>query len=436
MQKINGNELIYELNTDDLRTKCGGIISFCACIHKIRNAGKFLFVELRTGRYIVQSTYSSKTCHGNSNDLCEGAYVRINGIVKEEARAPYGYEIELSDFEILSLPYSNSPIDISDKHLNCTIENNMEYRNIALRHPDTRAVFKISEGIVCGFREFMLKERFTEIHTPKITRLAPDCGINTFKLKYFANDAALVHSPQLYKQSCTAFFDRVFEIAPVYRAEKRSSTRHLNEYTGLDFEMAFIRDISDIMQTETALLKHITEYLKKNYAEEIKLLEADIPTIESIPSVTFFEALDILGKKHSQSNLDPTDEAKLCKYAKEAFNCEFIFVTHLPSEKRPFYTMDSKNTPGLSESFVLLFRGFEITSGAQHIHEYESQIKKLENLNISPENLGEYLDIHKYGMPPHGGLRIGLERFVTKLLKLENIRQASLFPRDLHCLDS
>lgn len=435
MQQISGKELIYELTLADLSKKCGGEITFCACVHKIRNMGGFSFVILRTGRYLLQSIYSTETCKGSIGDLCEGAYVSITGTVKEEKRAAHGYEIVLSDFETLSKPSAEYPLHVSDRHLGCSLETNMEYRSVALRHPDTRAVFKITEGVVSGFREFMLSQNFTEIHTPKIAKMGAEGGANIFKLKYFGQDATLSQSPQFYKQTCVAFFDRVFEIAPVYRAEKHNSTRHLNEYIGLDFEMGFIKDMTDVMHMETAMLRYVTKYLKEHYTDELALLDADIPVIGDIPSVTFFEALDILGKEHNQFDLDPTDEIKLCKYAKSEFDSDFIFVTKFPGSKRPFYAMDSPDDKKLAESFDLLFRGLEITTGGQRIHSYEEQLEKLKRYNIEPEELGAYLNIHKYGMPPHGGLGIGLERLVMKLLNLENIRQASLFPRDLHHLD-
>ena len=199
--------------------------------------------------------------------------------------------------------------------------------------------------------------------------------------------------------------------------------------------MAFINDMHDVMAMETAMLKHVMRYLAENYAHELEMLEATLPVIEDIPSVTFFEALDILGKSHNQFDLDPTDEVRLCEWAKENHGSEFIFVEKFPGLKRPFYAMDSKDDPKLAESFDLLFRGLEITTGGQRIHDYNEQIAKLKRFNVEPEDLGAYLDIHRYGMPPHGGLGIGLERIVMKLLGLSNIREASLFPRDIHHLD-
>lgn len=435
MQQISGQELIHEITLEDLEKAVDGEVKFCACVHKVRSMGGFSFIILRTGKYLLQSVYEEKTCSGDMEALCEGAYIEVTGTVKKEPRANHGYEITLSHFDILSTPAEEYPLKVSSKNLGCSLETNMSHRSVALRHPQERTVFKIAEGVVSGFREFMLSQNFTEIHTPKIVAAGAEGGANIFKLKYFGEDAFLAQSPQFHKQTCVAFFDRVFEIAPVYRAEKHNSTRHLNEYIGLDFEMGFIRDMSDVMNMETAMLRYVVDYLAKHYAWELEFLGAELPVIDEIPAVTFFEALDILGKEHNQFDLDPSDEVRLCEYAKKEWNSDFIFVTKFPGLKRPFYAMDSKNDPKLAESFDLLFRGLEITTGGQRIHDYQEQLEKLKRYHIDPEDLGAYLDIHKYGMPPHGGLGIGLERLVMKLLNLTNIRQASLFPRDIHHLD-
>ena len=191
----------------------------------------------------------------------------------------------------------------------------------------------------------------------------------------------------------------------------------------------------DVMAMETAMLKYVVEYLPKHYSDELELLGATLPVINEIPSVTFFVALDILGKSHNQFDLDPTDEVKLCEYAKENYDSEFIFVEKFPGLKRPFYAMDSADDPKLAESFDLLFRGLEITTGGQRIHDYNELLEKMKRYHMEEGDLGAYTDIFKYGMPPHGGLGIGLERVVMKMLGLANIREASLFPRDIHHLD-
>ena len=424
MERIDSAELSRFLSPDDIEAVYGGDISICGCVHKIKNAGGFYFVMLRTGRYIYQTVYTSG-CKGDFAALCEGAYVRINGVVKKEERAPYGFEITLSSFEILSAPKEAYPLPVSANHLGVSIETSMENRHTSLRHPEERAVFKINEGVVSAFRLFMLENGFTEIHTPKITALNTD-DKHVFKLKYFGENACLAKSPTLYKQSCVAVFDRVFETGHAYKADKHNSPRHLNEFMRLDFEMAFIDGLHDIMAMETAMLKFIISHLKEHYRHEINMLEADIPDISTIPSVTFSEAMEILGKSRRQYDLDPTDEVKLCKWAHEKHSSEFIFVEKLPAQKRPVYTMRLKEDDTLTESFVLLHRGMEISTGGQSIHDY------YEMLNIDEQSA--YLGVLRYGMPPHGGMRLGLERFVMKLIGLENIRQASLFPRDMHHL--
>lgn len=435
MRKADGKSTVSKITIKAVKASLGAEISFSACVHKIRYMSEFAFVILRTGDTIFQSVYSKEACKNDLSELCEGAYVTVTGVVREDKRAVHGLEIELSAFEVLSKPAEQYPLHVSDRNIGCPIETNLQYRSVALRNPRERAVFKIAEGVCGGFREFMINNGFTEIHTPKIVSAGAEGGANLFELKYFNSDAYLSQSPQFYKQTCVAFFDRVFEIAPVYRAEKHNSTRHLNEYIGLDFEMGFIKDMSDIMQMETAMLKYLMEYLREHYAYEIDVLKVQLPEIKEIPVLTFFEALDVLGKSHNQFDLDPADEVKLCEYAEKEYGSEFIFIEKFPGLKRPFYAMDSKDDPKLAESFDLLFRGLEITTGGQRIHDYSEQVAKLKRYNIEPEELKSYLDIHKYGMPPHGGLGIGMERLVMKICNLQNIRQASLFPRDINHLD-
>ncbi len=435
MKKTNGKDLIAEVTPESLKGTIGKKTAFGACVHKIRSMSGFAFVILRTGNYIFQSVYTPGVCASDISQISEGTYIRIVGEVKEEPRAVYGLEITLLDFTVLSTPEAQYPLHVSDRRIGCPIETSMQYRSVALRNPRERAVFKISEGVCGGFREFMINNGFTEIHTPKIVAAGAEGGANLFKLKYFDEDAYLAQSPQFYKQTCVAFFDRVFEIGPVFRAEKHNSTRHLNEYIGLDFEMGFIRDMGDVMAMETAMLKYVVSYLSEHYENELKICEAKLPKITSIPIVTFFEALDILGKSHNQFDLDPQDEVNLCDYAAKELGSEFIFVEKFPGLKRPFYAKDSADDPKLAESFDLLFRGLEITTGGQRIHDYNELLAKMKRYNMNPEDVGSYMDLFRYGMPPHGGLGIGLERIVMKLLNLQNIRQASLFPRDLNHLD-
>ncbi len=435
MLQIKGSDVLKEFDIKTAKESIGKDIEINACVHKVRQMSGFAFIILRTGRYIVQTVYSPDECSDSIDGIKEGCFVSVTGTVNEFEKAPGGIEIHLKSIKLISKPEYDYPLQVSHKKLGCSLDVNLDLRSVALRNPYEKAVFKLQEGIVSGFREFMLDNNFTEIHTPKIVAQGAEGGANIFKLDYFDKEAFLNQSPQFYKQTAVAIFDRVFEIAPVYRAERHATSRHLNEYIGLDFEMGFIDSMYDVMNMETAMLRYVVEYLKEHYQHELLIVGANLPEINDIPSVTFLEAMEILkGRGKNKFDLEPEDEVFLCEYAKKEFNSEFIFVTHFPAAKRPFYAMNDREDPRAALSFDLLFRGLEITTGGQRIHNYTEQIEKMNSMGMDLADFESYLDIHKYGMPPHGGLGIGLERLLMKLLDLQNIRQASMFPRDLNRL--
>ncbi len=420
--------------------KCdGGDITVSGAIHKIRQMTSFAFVILRTGRSLIQGVYSSDNCDFDLSRLQEGSYVRVLGTVKAESRTENGFELIIRQITLLSSPAEQMPVSLSKKYLNVSLDVNLSLRPIVLRHPMQRAIFKLQEGIVSGFRNYMLANDFTEIHSPKIVKAGAEGGANLFKLDYFGQQAYLAQSPQFYKQMMAAVFDRVFEIGCVYRAEKHSTSRHLNEYIGLDFEMAYIDSMYDIMAVETGMLKAVIAELRKNYQHELGLLSVQLPTIDHIPALTFTEVKDILKGMGKASklyyDLEPEEEEIICEYAKNTFGSEFLFITHYPSAKRPFYAMDDADSPEFALSFDLLFRGLEITTGGQRIHDYNMQVEKMKARGLDPEDFASYLMIHKHGMPPHGGLGIGLERLLMRILNLPNVRQTALFPRDLTRLE-
>lgn len=435
IKMIGTESLVSEFDINDALSNIGNDIEIKACVHKIRNMGGISFVVLRTGRYLVQTVYSSE-CPDSINGIKEGCFVKVCGTVTQNDKGFYGIEIILKSIQLISKPAQEYPLHVSQKKLGCSLDVNLDNRSVSLRNAYERAIFKMQEGIVSGFREFMIDNGFTEIHSPKIVAQGAEGGANIFHLEYFDKPAFLNQSPQFYKQTAVAFFDRVFEIAPVYRAEKHATSRHINEYIGLDFEMGYIDSMYDVMAMETAMLKHVMDVLRRDYKNEIELLDADIPVISDIPCVTLLEAKEILGNKGSGNKLDlePEDEVMLCEYAKKTFNSDFIFVTHFPSSKPPFYAMDSKEDPRLAYKFDLLYRGLEITSGGQRIHDYDEQVAKMKRQGLNPDDFKYYLEAHKYGLPPHGGLGIGLERLLMKTLNMSNIRQTSMFPRDINRL--
>ena len=366
--------------------------------------------------------------------------MEVLGTVKAEERAPHGFEIRLEEIKVLSQPAEPMPIPISKWKMNTSLETKLALRPVSLRNVRERAKFKIQEGIVRGFRDYLFTQGFTEIHTPKIVARGAEGGSNVFKLNYFNKKAELGQSPQFYKQTMVGVYDRVFEAAPVFRAEKHNTTRHLNEYTSLDFEMGYIDGFEDIMAMETGFLQYTMALLEKEYKKELDMLGVTLPDVSKIPAVRFDKAKELVAEKYNRRirnpyDLEPEEELLIGRYFKEEYGSDFVFVTHYPSKKRPFYAMDDPADPKYTLSFDLLFKGLEVTTGGQRIHDYGEILKKMEKRGMDPEDIASYLMIFKYGMPPHGGLGIGLERLTMRLLDEQNVRETALFPRDVTRLE-
>ena len=441
MEKINGVIVPSTVAVDQLKEHADGVVSVDGFIHRIREMTGFSFVILRTMRDEVQCVYSPEFSDFRwRDDIVEGCTVRVTGkVVGSKDRAGNDrFEIQIHDLKVLSSPAEQMPIVINKKQLdNVPLDTNLNYRPITLRNPRERAIFKIQEGIARGFREFLQKNDFTEIRTPKINFAGAEGGANIFKLDYFGKQVFLAQSPQFYKQTMVSVFERVFEIGPVFRAEHHDTSRHLNEYISMDFEMGFIDSFTDIMNMETRALKYIMELLRTEYAKEVALLGAKIPVIDEIPCIKFMDAKKIITEKYRKNitdfnDFEPEEEQLMCQYAEKEFGSEFIFVTHYPSAKRPFYAMDDPADPAYTLSFDLLFRGMEVTTGGQRIHDYGEQVAKMRARGMNPDDFESYLMLHKYGVPPHGGLGLGLERLTMNLLGFRNVRCASLFPRDIN----
>ena len=409
-------------------------------VHSIRNMGEVVFVILRRREGLLQMVYEREACAFPIRELKEASTVQVWGTVRREERAPNGMELHLSRIRVLSAPEKPLPLAIDKWKLQTSLEAKLDLRPISLRNVRERAVFKIQEGLTRGFREYLTGQGFTEIHTPKITARGAEGGSNLFKLSYFHEPAVLAQSLQFYKQMMVGVFDRVFETAPVFRAEKHNTKRHLNEYTSLDFEMGYIEGIQDLMEMETGFLGYAMELLKKEYQKELELLQVKLPCVDRIPQVRFKEAKRLVAEKYGRTirspfDLEPEEESLIGRYFQEEYGADFVFVTDYPSKKRPFYAMDDPEDSRFTLSFDLLFRGLEVTTGGQRIHDYRMLREKMEKRQMEPEGMEFYLDAFRYGMPPHGGLGIGLERLTMQLLGRENVRETTLFPRDLGRLE-
>lgn len=439
MKNITQRTPSKEVHISDISCHIGEQIQIHGSVYKIRRMRSFAFVILRAQREMIQCVYSPEFSNFDLEILKEESSIRLIAYVAEEPRSKTGWELQMQSVEVLSNPAVIPPVVINQKEVVTSMESLLDYRPVTLRNERQRAIFKIQEGICQGMRRFLEGENFTEVHTPKIVFAGAEGGANLFKLDYFGKEAYLAQSPQFYKQMMVGVFERVFEVGPVFRAEKHDTSRHLNEYTGVDLEMGYIESFEEIMELETEMLRETMGYLEENYAKELELLQVRLPKIESIPSVTFKEAKEMVSKEYQReikdwTDMEPEEERLLCEMIEKETGSEFVFITHYPSAKRPFYAMDCPENPEVTASFDLLFRGLEITTGGQRIHDYEQQVCKMKQREMQVEDFESYLQIHRCGMPPHGGLGIGLERLTARLLGFDNVRMATLFPRDTHRL--
>ena len=441
MEFITGLKQQEEAELEDLlKAEEGTTIILEGAVHSIRDMGEIAFVILRKREGLIQTVWEEGKTDMELSEIREGDYIHVTGQIKDEERAPQGKEVRLSTIRHLSHVSCPLPVPIDKWKLNTSLEAKLDRRSLSLRNIRERARFRIQEGIVRGFRDFLYEQGFTEIHTPKIGAKSAEGGANMFRLSYFHRPAVLQQSPQLYKQMMVGVFDRVFETGPVFRAEKHNTRRHLNEYTSLDFEMGYIHSFLDICAMETGFLQYTMNLLEKEYSKELKLLNITLPDVEKIPHVRFDEAKRLVSEKYNRKirnpfDLEPEEEELIGKYFKEEYNADFVFVTHYPSKKRPFYAMDDPEDTRYTLSFDLLYHGLEITTGGQRIHDLSMLEEKIQEKGMTEEGLEQYLDAFRFGMPPHGGLGIGLERLTMQLLGEDNVREACLFPRDMSRLE-
>lgn len=413
-----------------------------------RDQGKMVFMDMRdmTGKVQCVVLPGSNAIE-KAKEIRPEWVLKIKGKVNKrpERNVKEGVlngdiELEVLEIEVLSeaetLPF--------DRDADLNIDTLLDYRPFTLRREREEAIFKVQSTILKAFREYLNKEGFTEFRAPGIVGDDAEGGTEVFKFDYFYDKtASLATSPQLYKQIMVGVFERVFTIANVFRAEKHATTRHLNEYTSLDLEMGFIDGPEDVMRLESKLLSYITETLKKECTQEFSLLGAEFPLIpntEIFPIMKLTEAQELISKETGvdctkEPDLTPEHERWLCEYAKVKFNSDFIFITNYPRTKRPFYAMDDEKIEGRTKCYDLLFRGVELISGSQREHRYKELVEKMKWKGLDPEKFSFYLQAFKYGLPPHGGLGMGLERLTARFLGLANIKEATAFPRDINRID-
>ncbi len=414
----------------DLKEHIGKQVELWGFLHWRRDLGKIQFLLLRDRTGIVQVVTG-----GQRLPLPESS-LRVRGVVVESPKAPGGLEVQAEVLEVLSPALEPTPVEIPKEEWRAHPDTLLEYRYVTLRGEKARAPLRVQAALVRGFRRYLDRQGFTEIFTPKVVRAGAEGGSGLFGVDYFEKRAYLAQSPQLYKQIMVGVFERVYEVAPVWRMEEHHTSRHLNEYLSLDVEMGFIGSEEEIMDLEEALLQEMLEEALTGAGDEIRLLGAEWPSFpKDIPRLTHKEARRILKEELGYpvgQDLSEEAERLLGEYAKARWGTDWLFITKYPRALRPFYTHPEPD--GTTRGFDLLFRGLEITSGGQRIHRYEELLESLKAKGMDPEGFQGYLEVFKYGMPPHGGFAIGAERLTQKLLGLPNVRYARAFPRDRHRL--
>jgi nondiscriminating aspartyl-tRNA synthetase len=408
----------------------GSTITVAGWIEDIRNLGGIAFLILRDKTGKIQVTVLKKETPELFKELVSlprETVVSITGLCQGNTQVMNNWEILPKQAHILSLAESPLPLGVIDK-VGADFDTQLDNRFIDLRKKENHAIFSIRDAFLTATHNFLHSHGFLEIHTPKITTTSPEGGTEVFSLQYFDRKAYLVQSPQLYKQIMMATgFDRVYEIAWYFRAEEHDTSRHLNESTAIDVEMAFIDTEEDIMKMAEKLIQHIMIHLTTHKEREMNMFSIS-PDVPQIPfaRITYDEALELIQKKTEMTWGDDfgTMEERLIG---EAIQETFYFITKYPLETKPFYSMPNGK---YARSFDLSYRGVEIASGAQRIHQHDLLKRRMAHMSMDTDNFSEYLQAFRYGMPPHGGFGFGIERFLMELLQVGNIRKCILFPRD------
>jgi nondiscriminating aspartyl-tRNA synthetase len=396
-------------------------------VHRIRELGAISFVLLRDRSGMLQIVFGGKA------GFTHESVIRVRGTVRENAKAPGGVEIQEAEIEALALAEPDLPVPVNGDPDRLSLDAVLDHRMISLRIPKIRSIFRVQATIVRAFADYLRTKDFTEIKTSKLVGSGTEGGAGLFTVEYFDTKVFLAQSPQFYKQALVASgMERVFEIGAAYRAEKHDTARHLNEYVSLDVETAFIETEQELIALEKGILKAVFAALRKENAADLEVFGAELPDaqhVDAIPCISYEEAKDLVSQRGARRvfDINPEGERILCDWAKENHGIDAVFVNAFPRKKRPVYAYPD----GLKTmSFDLLFRGLEITTGGRRINEYPMMCDSLSKFGLSPEGMGAYLDIFRYGCPPHGGFAIGLERLTQKILGLQNVKEASLFPRD------
>lgn len=427
--------------SSDLKSHVGKAVRIEGWLHKKRLLGGLTFINVRDRTGLTQVVIQDKDEVEKLRGLQIGTVLAVDGKAVEELRAPGGAELHDAKVTVLVPVTDEPPIEI-DKPLSHKPENLdtlFEHRVLGLRNLQERAVFEIQATVCNAIRRYFRENGFTEIHTPKLLAEATEGGAEVFKLDYFGKVATLAQSPQFYKQMMVGAFERVYEIAPVYRAEPSATTRHMTEYTSVDGEMGFIT-LQDLEKFLSGLLKTSVEAAWKEHETELKRWNSTKPQLpDKLPVISMSEIHERYSKATGQDtvgekDLRPDEERWICEYAKKNLGSEAVFVSEWPASEMKFYHKANPEQPDIADRVDLLFRGVEITTGSLRENRYDvlvEQLKKFAGGDPADPGFAPLLTAMRYGMPPHGGFGLGLERLTEKLIGFNNVKEAALFPRDI-----
>jgi nondiscriminating aspartyl-tRNA synthetase len=424
----------------DLPAHVGQRVVLAGWLHRVRRLRNVSFVIVRDGRGLAQVVLNDPALLEQVAGLQPESVLRLEGEVLATPQAPDGVELLAERIEVVSEAIDALPFELHRPQIPAQLPTILDHSAVGLRHPRQRAVFRLAAASAEGFRRTLRAEHFVEIFTPKLVGTATEGGANVFAVDYFGRSAYLAQSPQLYKQMLVGVFERVFEVGPVFRAEPHDTPRHLNQYCSLDAELGFIDDHTTVMGVIERVIAGLLARLKEETEAELALAHCQLPDVSAgVPVVDFVEAQKLIHAATGEDvvgepDLAPGHERWLGDWAMREHGSEFLFVVGYPMVKRPFYTHPDPTRPEASNSFDLLFRGLEVVTGGQRLHTLAAYIDALAGRGQDPEPLAGYLEAFKHGMPPHGGFAMGLERWVARLIGAANVRETTLFPRDLQRL--
>jgi nondiscriminating aspartyl-tRNA synthetase len=421
--------------TRDLPHRVGDQIRLQGWIHRRRRFAAVTFCVLRDRSGLGQVVVKDRDALRRLDELGEETVVEVTGAAAANSQAPGGVEVIEPTLRPLTDPAEPPPVELWRPSLTANLPTLLDHAATTWRHPRRQAVWRLAAASMQGFRSTLRGLDFTEIQTPKVVGTATESGANVFEVDWFGTPAYLAQSPQFYKQTLVGVFERVFEVGPVFRAEPHDTVRHLAEYVSLDAELGFIDDHRDVLAVLREVVAGMVDAVASEAGSAVARLELALPVVpETIPVVHFREALKLLGADPDEVDLSPEHERALGRWALEKHGSDFVAVEGYPMAKRPFYTHPEPGEPRSSNSFDLLFRGLELTTGGQRLHRHADYLAALAAQGESPEAYAGYLEAFAHGMPPHGGFALGLERWTARLVGADNVRETTLLPRDLHRL--